>query len=92
VGAVSDWRAEYGVFARWLKRDDPEGIMPQIVAARCLGIQYGDPGPKLPADMCRQCWGDRYVWLGNTWGLQHSEGRGHSSCAHGCHEGEVWQA
>jgi hypothetical protein len=66
-------------------------IMPEIIAANCLGITYGDPGPPLESNWCRQCWGDRHVWLGNTWGLQHVGGTS-SGCQHGCHAGEVWMA
>jgi len=83
--------SRHGVFARWLRPDDPDDILPEILAARCLGIQYGDPGPKLPSDRCRQCWGDRHVWLGNTWGLKHTP-PGFSGCKHACHEGELWLA
>lgn len=52
------------------------------------GISYGDPGPVLPPECCRECWGDRHVWLGNAWGLRH---RGGSvlDCRHHCHDGEV---
>lgn len=89
------WRryvdARYGVFSQWLQPDDPEEILPQILAARCLGISYGDPGPRLPDEMCRECWGDRHVWLGNAWGLQHRE-PGFNGCRHACHEGELWLA
>lgn len=73
-------------------------IDPQIIAARCLGIAYGDPGPQLPEGTCRECYGERHVWLGNTWGLRHTEPRkfpapGHLfGCGHTCHEGEVWMA
>jgi hypothetical protein len=64
-------------------------IMPEIIAANCLGITYGDPGPPLESNWCRQCWGERHVWLGNCWGLQHAGGT-LSGCQHGCHAGEVW--
>jgi hypothetical protein len=80
-------------FAQWREPGDPPEIMPQILAARCLGIQYGDPGPRLPNSWCRQCWGDRHVWLGNAWGAQHTgDGifdRYGRKCQHACHEGEV---
>lgn len=56
------------VFAEWRLPGDPDDIAPQVLAARCLGISYGDPGPRLPPDVCAECWGDRYVWYGNTWG------------------------
>lgn len=81
----------YGLFSRWLRPGDPEDILPEILAARCLGIRYGDPGPLLDPGMCRACWGDRHVWLGNTWGLQHRE-PGFGDCRHACHEGEIWRA
>jgi hypothetical protein len=81
----------YGVFSQWLRPGDPEEIIPEILAARCLGIQYGDPGPLLDLGMCRQCWGDRHVWLGNVWGLQHLP-PGFSNCRHACHEGGLWLA
>ena|GEM_PF-1642178 len=77
--------------------DDPwpfgasEEILPQVVAAWCLGISYGDPGPPLGPEACRECWGDRHVWLGNCWGLRHRGGT-MSGCGHSCHEGEVWLA
>lgn len=66
-------------------------IMPEIIAANCLGIVYGDPGPPLESNWCRQCWGERHVWLGNCWGLQHAGGSS-SGCQHECHIGEVWMA
>jgi hypothetical protein len=75
------------VFAEWRLPDDPADIMPQILAARCLGITYGDPGPRLPADACRQCWGERHVWYGNTWGLTHIGDL--FACQHECHDDEV---
>lgn len=78
-------------FSRYRQPGDPDEILPEILAARCLGITYGDPGPKLPPETCRPCWGDRYVWLGNTWGLQHAGGP-LSGCQHDCHDGEVWLA
>jgi hypothetical protein len=81
----------YGNSGRYLRPDDPEEIIPEILAARCLGIQYGDPGPELPPEVCRQCWGDRHVWLGNTWGMDHRE-PGFNRCKHACHEGELWLA
>jgi hypothetical protein len=67
-------------------------ILPEVIAANCLGIAYGDPGPRLEGKWCRQCWGDRHVWLGNAWGLQHTGGLGLGECKHGCHEGEAWLA
>ena len=88
----------YGVFAQWLEPGDPEDINPMILAARCLGITNGDPGPRLPESDCRVCWGDRYVWYGNAWGLSHVDRQpadplyrdgGSFHCAHACHEGEV---
>ena len=75
-------------FERWREKNDPEDIMPQVLAARCLGIAYGDPGPKLPDDVCRRCWGERYVWLGNVWGIKKQCG----DCACPCHRDEVWMA
>jgi hypothetical protein len=80
--------------APWRKPSDPpDYILPQILAARCLGITYGDPGPKLPASTCHECWGERYVWYGNCWGLSHRPGvpgqDGFFSCSHSCHDGEV---
>ena len=56
-----------------------------------LGPRYGDPGPMLPPEVCRECWGYRHVWLGNTWGMRHRGGPSHD-CRHVCHEGEVWLA
>lgn len=80
----------YGVLVRWVRADDPQDISPEILAARCLGIEYGDPGPLLPEIYCRECWGDRYIWVGNAWGLKH---KGDSlSCKHECHKDEVWMA
>jgi hypothetical protein len=72
-------------------------ILPEIIAANCLGITYGDPGPKLPSGRdCRECWGERYMWMGNTWGMSHKSAvpgqGGLFGCSHECHEGEVWQA
>jgi hypothetical protein len=73
-------------------------ILPQIIAANCLGITYGDPGPPLESNWCRECWGERHVWLGNTWGLQHAQPspfpapRRMHDCGHSCHEGEHWLA
>ena len=81
----------YGtVFSEYFRESDPFPIIPKILAARCLGIEYGDPGPKLKPEMCRQCWGDRHVWLGNCWGLKHTGRDGLSCCDHECHQGEVW--
>jgi hypothetical protein len=71
---------------------EPEAeILPQIIAARCLGIEYGDPGPPLGGEWCRDCWGERHVWLGNCWGLQHAGGT-INGCQHTCHVGQVWLA
>lgn len=66
-------------------------VLPQVIAAACLGIEYGDPGPPLDAEACRECWGDRHVWLGNCWGMQHA-GSTMTGCGHSCHVGEVWLA
>jgi len=86
------------MFIRYYEPGDPDEILPEILAARCLGIKYGDPGPELEPEWCRECWGDRHVWLGNAWGLQHvrpgpepAPGRMHD-CRHACHEGEIWMA
>lgn len=80
-----------GAFYVYTEPDDPAEILLEIIAARCLGIKYGDPGPVLPSDACRQCWGDRHVWLGNVWGVEHTGGtmRG---CKHECHQDEMWIA
>lgn len=79
------------IFAEWRRPDDPEDIAPQILAARCLGISYGDPGPLVEdGTVCRRCWADRYVWCGNAWGLQLICER--PGCDHECHDGEVWLA
>jgi hypothetical protein len=61
-------------------------IDPKVIAARCLGINYGDPGPALPPGACRECWGDRLVWLGNCWGMAHAGGTS-AGCQHSCHSG-----
>lgn len=66
-------------------------ILPEIIAANCLGITYGDPGPVLGGEWCRECWGERYVWLGNGWGLRHTGGT-MNDCQHACHEDQVWLA
>jgi hypothetical protein len=66
-------------------------ISPEIIAANCLGITYGDPGPLLGGEICHQCWGDRHVWLGNCWGLRHTGGT-MNGCRHECHADEVWLA
>jgi len=79
------------MFAEWRLPGDPPDILPQVLAARCLGISYGDPGPLLAADYCRECWGDRYVWIGNTWGLKHT-GAGGVRCECACHKQEGWLA
>lgn len=79
------------MMAPWRQPTDPDEILPQILAARCLGIQMYDPGPRLPADRCRPCWGERYVWYGNCWGLQHT-GDGLAGCRHACHDNEVYLA
>lgn len=81
-------RLEADPFAEWRLPDDPDDILPQILAARCLGLSYGDPGPVLPPEWCRPCWGERHVWYGNAWGLQH-QGVDLFECEHSCHEGEV---
>lgn len=86
------WRDTFGLFKLWLTEDDPQGIIPQIIAARCLGISYGDPGPKLDEKACRECWGDRHVWLGNVWGLKHQNDTRTLECKHECHDDEVWVA
>lgn len=78
-------------FKQWREPRDPPDILPEILAARCLGLSYGDPGPVLPPEWCRACWGDRHVWYGNAWGLRHV-GEGLQSCEHACHEGQVWMA
>lgn len=77
-------------FSGYLLPGEPPDILPQILAARCLGIEYGDPGPKLPPEVCRQCWGERYVWRGNCWGTEHQGDVSLFDCRHECHEGEVW--
>jgi hypothetical protein len=80
------------VFAQWRLPSDPPDILPQILAARCLGIEYGDPGPRIKDErVCRQCWGTHYVWYGNCWGLDHAA-PGRDGCDHECHDGEVWLA
>jgi len=89
-------RPDSDPMAQWREPDDPEGILPQILAARCLGIAYGDPGPELPGDKCRACYGDRSVWLGNAWGMRHKPGDarlgGLFGCCHPCHDDEAWLA
>jgi hypothetical protein len=80
-------------FSVYREPSDPIDINPQILAARCLGITYGDPGPRLPETDCRECWGDRYVWYGNVWGLKHvGSVHEYPGCPHECHEGEVLTA
>lgn len=88
---VEEIAARGDPFAPWRRPDDPIDILPAIIAARCLGISYGDPGPKLPADRCRECWGERFVWFGNCWGLQHVGQRvgEYRRCDHSCHDDEV---
>lgn len=80
--------------APWREPGDPEGVLPQILAARCLGLVYGDPGPALPAETCRVCWGERHVWVGNAWGMSHKPAvpgqGGLFGCSHPCHDGETW--
>ncbi|HUY46558.1 MAG TPA: hypothetical protein VMV92_12630 [Streptosporangiaceae bacterium] len=66
-------------------------VLPEVVAARCLGIEYGDPGPPLGGETCRECWGECRVWLGNAWGMRHAGGT-MDGCTHPCHDGEVWMA
>jgi hypothetical protein len=88
AAAQAEAEQRYGVFAQWLQSDDPPEILPEILAARCLGISYGDPGPELEPDICRQCWGDRYVWLGNAWGMEHTP-PGFNHCQHACHQDEI---
>jgi hypothetical protein len=86
-------RARLGEFVRYLHADDPDEILLEIIAARCLGLSYGDPGPHLPPDLCRWCWGDRKIWLGNTWGMRHTSfGGGFEICQHSCHANEIWLA
>lgn len=70
---------------------DVVDVLPEIISARCLGISYGDPGPRVPGDRCRECWAERYVWIGNGWGLHHID-PGFGACKHACHDGEVWLA
>lgn len=81
-------RDRLGEFTRYVHPDDPDEILLEIIAARCLGITHGDPGPKLPPEDCRQCWGDRLVWVGNTWGLNH-RGIPRDQCRHTCHDNEI---
>lgn len=80
-----------GEFAKFSHPSDPDGILLEIIAARCLGIEYGDPGPKLDPDRCVQCWGTHHMWYGNCWGFKHTP-PGLSACKHECHENEVWLA
>ena len=75
-------------FAQWRLPDDPEDISPLVLAGRVLGLAYGDPGPVLAPEWCRPCWGERHVWYGNAWGLQH-QGVDLFKCGCSCHEGEV---
>lgn len=56
----------------------------------CMDRPYGTLGAELDPSICRQCWGDRHVWLGNAWGMQHVGG--FSGCQHACHDGEIWLA
>jgi hypothetical protein len=53
-------------------------------------LKYGDLGYPLPEGVCRECWGERYVWLGNAWGMRHVGDGSFSGCGHECHEGEIW--
>lgn len=63
------------------------------VGCRAASLRYGDPGPPVDRETfpCTECWHDRQIWLGNTWGLRHT-GRGLSHCQHECHLEEVWLA
>lgn len=87
-----------GQFIKWSQRGDPDDILLEIIAARCLGIEYGDPGPKLPEGTCKECWGERKVWYGNCWGYKHikpgPKPNPHSilKCAHECHDNEMYEA
>lgn len=76
-------------FAKWQTPDDVPGVLPEVLAARVLGLSYGDPGPLLPETYCRQCWGDRLVWHGNAWGARHIGCDVHN-CTHECHKNEAW--
>lgn len=78
-------------FKRWRKPNEPMTVLPQVLAAECLGIKYGDPGPRLSDTYCRACWGDRHVWLGNVWGIEHV-GDTSRGCKCACHVGEMWIA
>lgn len=79
------------MFGRYYEPGDPDDILPEILAARCLGIEYGDPGSRHGPEVCRECWGECRIWLGNCWGAQHARGI-MNGCEHPCHEGEVWLA
>ncbi len=85
----------------WRLPDDPQDINPEILQARAEGRQYGDLGDLRPPDQwpqCRQCWGDRYVWYGNAWGVKHVEHRPDDwpaggfrdalDCPHHCHQSD----
>jgi len=96
-GALDERRAQFlgeALLPFW-PPDDPwpfgasEEVLPEIIAARCLGIGYGDPGRLLGGETCHECWGDRRVWLGDCWGVRHRGGT-MSGCRHPCHEGEIW--
>lgn len=68
----------------------PDGVLPEVVAAKILGIEYGDPGPMVPEATrgCAWCWEDRYCWMGNTWGLKHKV-PGRANCKCECPHNEV---
>lgn len=85
-------RREYvaDTFTRYYRDGDPDDIMPEILAARCLGLTYGDPGPP-NEQACKPCWGERKIWLGNAWGNIHAGGTIYG-CVCSCHRDEVWLA
>lgn len=89
-----DRRAWHGKFARFYRAGDPAEARLEVLAARCLGITDGTPGPAIPyRHACRKCWDRNMVWNGIAWALKHRRGRGPLSvpCRHRCHrDGDPW--
>jgi hypothetical protein len=81
----SDWAP-----ATCMTGDGGALVPPTHLCRDCRARPYGTVGAVQDAKDCKLCWKSHYVWLGNSWGLEHIGS--FDMCEHECHADEIWFA